>query len=140
MRHPQFHLIALVAGLLLTTIVSDANPIAPKCELASLATHFRDANVVFSGEVIHIRRSGDLGEIRFRVLRSWKHVNDREITVAANPAIPETVDFVKGRHYLVFAAMFQGRLFAGGCSGTTELVDAQDEIRQLRKWSRRRSR
>ncbi len=141
MRVPQFHIIALVAWLFLSPIICGANPVvAPRCELVSLATHFKDARVVFSGEVINIRRTDGFSELRFRVLRSWKNARDSEITLAANPADPEIVDFAKGRRYLVFATMFQGRLFAGGCSGTAELADARDEIRLLRKWSHRRSR
>ncbi len=141
MKHEQFQRLAIIAGLLLAPIICNANTVVvPRCELASLATHVKAASAVFSGEVIYIRRTGDLAEIRFRVLRSWKRVTNQEITVAANPEDPEIVDFVKGRRYLVFAARFQDRLFAGGCAGTTELVDAQDEIRQLRKWYGRSSR
>jgi hypothetical protein len=58
--------------------------------------------------------------------------------LTVNPADPEIVDFAKGRRHLVFANMFQGKLFAGGCSGTAGLADARDEIRELQKWLSRR--
>ena len=138
MKNPQFQIAALVALLFLPLRVGDAAPLVPRCELVSLRTHYRDAKLVFSGQVLNMRSKGESVEIRFKVLRSWKDARDSEIVLNANPTDPETLNFIKGQRYLVFASMFQGKLFAGGCSGTTELESARGEIKQLEKWRRRR--
>jgi hypothetical protein len=84
-----------------------------------------------------MRRTGEFVEITFKVLRSWKNARVSSIILEANPADPEIVDFVKRKRYLVFGTIFQGRLFAGGCSGTADLTSARDDIRRLQKFARR---
>ncbi|MEA2204999.1 MAG: hypothetical protein QOE77_1775 [Blastocatellia bacterium] len=84
-----------------------------------------------------MRSKGEFVEIRFKILESWKDARGSEIVVNANPQIPETLNFIKGQRYLVFAALFKDELFAGGCSGTKELESAQGDLKQLKKWRRR---
>ncbi len=129
---------ALIAFLFLTLRVGDAVPLVHRCEVVSLRTHYRDAKMVFSGEVLNIRSKGEFVEIRFKVIRSWKGARSSEIVLNANPADPETLNFIKGHRYLVFGSMIKEELFAGGCSGSTELDSAEGDIRQLEKWRRRR--
>ena len=129
---------ALLALTFLLFRIGDAAPPVPRCELSSLRTHYRDAKTVFSGEVLNMRSKGEFVEIRFKVLRSWKDARGSEIVLNANPRDPETVNFIKGQRYLVFASVFKNGLFAGGCSGTTELDSAHGDTKQLEKWRRRR--
>jgi hypothetical protein len=136
----MFVLRQVVAGklLLLSVIAYPVNAEPPRCELVSLRVHFNDARVVFSGEVVNMRRLGQFTDVTFKILASWKNARGSEIIAAANQEDPEMINFTKGQRYLVFATLFHDRLFVGACSGTMELANARQELRQLRKLTRRR--
>ena len=91
----------MVAVLFLLVGLGNAAPLVPRCELAWLRTHYRDAKMVFSGQVLNMRSKGEFVEIRFKDLRSWKDARGPEILLNANPNNPETLNFIKSQRYLV---------------------------------------
>jgi hypothetical protein len=91
---------------------------------------------VFSGQVLDIKKSGELEEVKFKVSKSWKYVRGNEVVVVSYPH-HEAPHYEVGKSYLVFASVNGNRLETHICSGTVETRFAQKEMRQLDKWWRR---
>jgi len=131
----------VVITILTTVLLSHQIVFAfPKCDFSTLSERFKRSRAVFSGEALEVKQTEEFFEARFKVSKSWKDVRAPEIVVFTYPVGSETPNFVVGRKYLVFAHVFRNKLLAGGCSGTVELENAQDEVRQLERWSRRTKR
>lgn len=94
------------------------------------------SKAVFSGQVIDIKKSEGIEEVRFKVLKSWKHVRGDEVVLFNHPH-HEAPHYQVGRTYLVFAGGDGNRLKTGMCSGVRDTQSAQNEIRQLDRWWRR---
>jgi hypothetical protein len=91
---------------------------------------------VFSGQVLDVKKSGELEEVKFKVLKSWKYVPGNEVVVFNYPH-HEAPHYDLSKSYLVFASVDSGRLETHICSGTVEIEFAQKEMRQLDRWWRR---
>jgi hypothetical protein len=127
-------LVVLSTALSFGTASHSAAP--HRCVNTPVTELARSSKAVFAGQVIDVRESGEVEEVRFKILKSWKYVRGNEVVVFNYPH-HEAPQYQVGRSYLVFAGGEGGRLTTGMCSGTIDLSYAQKEIRQLDRWWRR---
>ena len=98
------------------TLLMTSNAYACSCVKPEVATAFREARMVFVGEVTEIiqpqtdRPTAPLADklfgIRFKIERSWKGASTREIVILSDQGRAGCFSwgpFVKGRKYLVYA-------------------------------------
>ena len=124
---------AFVPLLLLTKFPIVHAMFLPKCDFVTPVERLRTSNAVFSGKVIEVIETEGIQRTKFRVSKSWKNVGVKEITIV-NVIHHEGPYFERGKSYLVYAWKQKGHLMTGGCSGTGEVEQAQNEIEQLDKW------
>jgi hypothetical protein len=103
------------------------------------------AKALFSGVVIaavETRNSkGHFLEVRFKVIRSWKNINSRMVTIVTDYPAPGGCGyaFQTGRSYLVYVDRNDlGHLQATICSRTMLVESAAADLRALgrgRRWS-----
>lgn len=108
----------------------------PRCLNVAPVERLKTAKAVFAGRVIEVKESGGVQVVKFSVSKSWKYVRAGEVVVT-NFIHHEGPYFHRGKNYLVYANEREGQLSTGACSGTVEVEDARDEIRQLDKWKAR---
>lgn len=104
----------------------------PRCftEPKSVKPALKQSKAVFLGEVLEIKTGGNYLQVRFRVERSWKGVSTEEISLSTDSTV-ESPHYRVGEKYLVFAALYEGRLFTGTCSRTKRLEYAKSDLDQL---------
>jgi hypothetical protein len=85
---------------------------------------------VFSGEVINVVKKDKSTEFTFRVDQFWKGVDNEEIVVSTDHSSC-AYGFEPGEKYLVLAAVWEGLLSTGSCSGNRPLEKADKELKIL---------
>ena len=77
-----------------------------------------------------MKNGGNYLEARLRVERSWKSVEEEEVSVLTD-STTESPHYCVGEKYLVFAGIRDGKLFTGNCSRTKRVEYAQEDLQQL---------
>jgi hypothetical protein len=117
---------SLVIGFVL---VSDASLACQCVETRSVAHSVESSDAVFSGRVLKIYGT----RIGFAVERSWKGVNEPELTIYT-PAQSTACgyQFEEGQDYLVYAYSQGGeRLGTDTCTRTRKLAEAKEDLTEL---------
>ena len=96
----------------------------------SVKVALKNSTAVFSGEVLEIRSGVTFLQARFRVERSWKGVEEEQVSVLTENTA-ESTHYRVGEKYLVFAVIRNGKLFTGNCSRTKRLEYAEKDLKQL---------
>ena len=96
----------------------------------SVKVAVKQSKAVFLGEVLQIKTGGNYLQVRFRVERSWKGVSTEEFSVSTDNTV-ESPHYRVGEKYLVFAGLYEGRMFTGICSRTKKVEYAQKDLDQL---------
>jgi hypothetical protein len=99
-------------------------------EPKSIKVAVKNSAAVFSGEVLEIRSGVTFLEARLRIERSWKGVEEEQVSVLTENTA-ESTHYRVGEKYLVFAGIRNGKLFTGNCSRTKRLDDAEGDLNQL---------
>ena len=99
-------------------------------EPKSIKVALKNSTAVFSGEVLEIRSGVTFLEARFRIERSWKGVEEEQVSVLTENTA-ESTHYRVGEKYLVFAGIRNGKLFTGNCSRTKRVEDAEGDLKQL---------
>jgi hypothetical protein len=99
-------------------------------EPKSVKVALKQSAAVFSGEVLEMKNGGNYLEARLRVERSWKGVEEEEVSVLTD-STTESPHYRVGEKYLVFAGIRDGKLFTGNCSRTKRVEYAQEDLQQL---------
>ena len=99
-------------------------------EPKSVKVALKNSTAVFSGEVLEIRSGVTFLQARFRVERSWKGVEEEQVSVLTENTA-ESTHYRVGEKYLVFAVIRNGKLFTGNCSRTKRLEYAEEDLKQL---------
>ena len=115
---------------------ADRRVYPPKCALVSAVERLKASKAVFIGPVVEIQESEGIQVVKFNVSKSWKYVRASEVVVI-NYVHHEGPYFHRGKSYLVFANLRDGRLATGGCSGTVDVENVRYEINELDKWQGR---
>jgi hypothetical protein len=133
--------IKLGLGVILFLLLNCAVSFACTCAGPKpVAQSLEEANAVFSGKVLKIRRvkpgeQAELGDVEvvFAVNRSWKGANQRTISVyTSSQSAACGYGFQKGRTYLVYAhGNSQQRLATSICTRTKRFKDAREDLKEL---------
>jgi hypothetical protein len=109
------------------------------CAEQTIEEAVKNSAAIFEGRVIEIKVGADengvstrTNQIRFRIVRSWKGVQQEEIIVRTmNNEAACGYGFRANQSYLVFADGNSSGLLAGLCSRTKPIEKADEEIRVL---------
>jgi hypothetical protein len=125
MRYMKFSLPTIVLLLL-----SSETALACFCVKSTPAENFQAADAVFYGKVVSV---DDQSGARFQVGKSWQLVGEEEAVVYTGDPAKEGCawEFRKGESYIVYASMQKGKLYTDQCSGTTWLLYAEDQLRDV---------
>lgn len=97
-------------------------------------SRLKTGSAVFSGEVLEIVSKPDYRNVTFRVKEFWKGYLSTKFTVATDPTTSScSIDFEKGKSYLVFASQWNGRPHTSACSRNREPQKADAELKILGK-------
>jgi hypothetical protein len=121
----------ILFGFLATIILTMGNIFACPCFVSTAADDFRNADAVFFGKVIEITPSGSSSLFTFKVEKSWKGVNTEEVVIPSGETDCD-IDFALNEIYVVYARNDGGQLLTGKCTGTAELVYANEQLKDLR--------
>ncbi|CAN5329132.1 hypothetical protein BH18ACI2_BH18ACI2_23050 [soil metagenome] len=125
MRYAKTFLFIIALNILIATDV-----FACTCALSTLTEDFQTADAVFFGKVIHIDEQFGA---RFHVEKSWKLVDANEVIVYTDD--PEkhgcAYRFQKDESYIVYAGIFQDKLYTDQCSATAYLVHAGEQLADM---------
>jgi hypothetical protein len=138
-------IIFLSIGFIVMIIFASITALACSCPTVGSMTRIgsesltilslRNAKVVFSGEVVGIKKipKTRMLQIRIEVKESWKKVLPKEITITTELG-GCGYDFQVGTEYLVFAnSSDDGNLSTGLCLRNRELYKATEELEILGK-------
>lgn len=115
------------------------------------AKELKRATAVFAGKVVETRLAKitdasdeDFGGERVYVLlkvdRWWKGSGEQEVTLRTSRVyfpdgtykeMAEGFNFSTGQSYLVYAFFYNGALGTSGCTRTTELSKAEEDLKEL---------
>lgn len=133
MKKTKKHLIHLIIALAITSF--STNALACECESTDIdaASAWQNNDLVFTGMVTRITKTGNLHNIILSADRAWKGVSQERVTLAA-----DTDDwscdyqFEELTHYLVFAKLDSTQKpRASICSLTGTLSESQHHINAL---------
>lgn len=108
----------------------------------SVKAEYKDAAMVFAGEVIFEEERKLSKVYRFKVEQWWKgeeketlevHVLKSKLSDGKYRFWAEQVRFQKGEKYLVYGFMGNNILVASGCTRTGTLISAQEDLKILGK-------
>lgn len=92
------------------------------------------SGAVFSGKVIDVKTDDSTLSAKISVKESWKGMDSKEVTVdTALDSAGCGVNFEKGKEYIVYATLEEGKYITSLCSRTAELAYAQDDLNELGK-------
>jgi len=114
-------IVLFVSALLLLTVIASEPARACECASSSQFENFRNADLVFEGDLIRITRlpssSSFSWAYTFKVNRSMKGTMGSFVSVFGSGTDCD-VPFVQGYNYRVYAKDDGGVLTSGACSGT----------------------
>jgi len=94
------------------------------------AQNFERADAVFLGQAV--RGNDPYGEHTFRVLKSWKGINEPRVVInGGSYGCPGAYAFQLGEVYVVYARQSDDGLTTSNCSGNREVVNAAEQLRDL---------
>src|SRR2546423_6301758 len=111
------HLSILFPILLLIHTIGFSNAqafVVLKCARSTPIERFRNADAVFTGEVIRVTNYRKFSKVKLKVLKPLKNVHAENMTVFTARVDPESAHLELGESYLVYAHMQNGKLFTGG--------------------------
>ena len=100
-----------------------------RCLTLDAAQSFEQADAVFLGQVV--RGDEPYGEHAFRVLKSWKGINEPRVVVYGSAFTCGDYAFELGEVYLVYAHRSGDAFSTGACSGNRSLLNASEQLRDL---------
>lgn len=110
----------LLVFVLLSLLAMTATSLACDCATASEKESFRNADLVFEGEVVRISEVDHRRVYTFAVSKVLKGPVDREVQITDSGTNCDAYfrpEFI----YRVYAHWFEGKLMSGQCSGTKML-------------------
>jgi hypothetical protein len=94
----------------------------------------KKSTAVFSGKVLSIILSNNALAVTFKVEKTWKYVENEEVTVMTLPTDSMCgYNFEMGQSYLVYASsVVAGELWTNHCTRTARIaIDVNEDIRIL---------
>jgi hypothetical protein len=101
------HFFRAFTSLFLISILCFQTASACSVVVISLRKEFRNAKDVFLGEIVSVRKDKSY-QVTFKVLKSWKGRNEKELTIEAFDHCPcpnRSFDFVVGKEFLVMTTL-----------------------------------
>jgi viroplasmin and RNaseH domain-containing protein len=156
-------IIFLSLGMLTALLFIQIDAVACGCPARSkditkeVAEEFNKSSLVFSGKVVEAkwipiteenasgsRIKAEVLTLKFAVDNWWKGKNKKEVIwQTSSIRYPDLnsgetgsnceFSFDLGRKYLVYASSIKGRLVASVCGGTTQIENAENDIKELQK-------
>ena len=127
--------IFIALGIFFLTI---ANVLACSCiYLPDAESKMNNANIVFTGKVVNLDKSGENFRAQFQVYEYWRmeegSLSGDKLTVTSveNTGANCGFNFVEGNEYLIYGYKSEDRISTSSCSGNLALSEATDEIEQL---------
>ena len=88
-----------------------------KCAMPNFKNAYKNAKAVFVGEVIGVKKNGNIKTFEFRVKKFWKGIEDTTVKVITNENFRYQAPYKIGETFLVFAKdNNKGGLWDGRCS------------------------
>lgn len=110
-------------------LAAQASLACPYCAPPSVSNSFELADAVFIGQVV--RGEERYGDHTFRVEKAWKGIQDNRVVISAR-GFESDYAFQLGEVYVVYAQRSGDELFASRCGGTLPLLEAGEQLKDLR--------
>lgn len=105
-----------------------------KCRMPTFTEAYREANTIFAGKVLSVRKEGDERIFTLQVEKYWKGTKSKTLEVRYYETWNFQAWLQVGGRYLVYARKDEkGNLVDGRCSMTKNYSEASVELKKLGK-------